>query len=630
MLKCNECSYCSSFSLKNNKCPFFMNGIENEEISTIKHLSHKEEAYALYLATCLLYGESISKNEKKAISILKKLAKLEYAPANYILSLCYFDGLGVVKEHEIAVELCKKAAEQGCIPAEAKLYRCYLNGIGVKKDLEQAIYWCARAVDNRYAELYYDYAELCAFEESSAFDLETACKYFELALENGKEDVGERLKELFYKCAEKHYLLRDSIKSHISMACKYYEKALKYGSKLAYDKLVELHKNYLEDCYEDTFAFANQYDYMSKGDFCLNNKYAPNVNIALHYYLTALQSITNTSSESETNTIITPKPLKQVCVFGVDNTISQLQERINNCHLLILSNSDNAAKTIYEEALSGDQKAQYDLATLFESEEFELHSFTEAVKWYRLSAEQGNSDAQYMLGRCYNFGIGVERNSDEAIKWYRLSAEQGNEMAQNKLGSNRMKQKWYCSGDVVAKRAAEILENIVKLPIGTFEAMGAYRVEDTGHDGSALPCERTLLIQIYKIYDFNDPEKTGRKNNESMGSYISANGAQVSFAIVPMFYKGADSKYKEYCYEKYDSIDISEYDDVFDVELRILESDYPVSISTLAQSEFFRQEKEFSNSYLMLKSDGTFGEVKRAWYDRLHKNALETFSNELF
>ena len=52
--------------------------------------------------------------------------------------------------------------------------------------------------------------------------------------------------------------------------------------------------------------------------------------------------------------------------------------------------------------------------------------YKEAVKWYRLSAEQGVADAQYQLGfDVFQNGQGVPQDYKEAIKWYRLSAEQG-------------------------------------------------------------------------------------------------------------------------------------------------------------------------------------------------------------
>jgi TPR repeat protein len=49
-------------------------------------------------------------------------------------------------------------------------------------------------------------------------------------------------------------------------------------------------------------------------------------------------------------------------------------------------------------------------------------------------AEQGDVDAQWNLGRMYGNGRGVPEDDAEAIKWYRLAAEQGYARAQFNLG----------------------------------------------------------------------------------------------------------------------------------------------------------------------------------------------------
>ncbi len=59
---------------------------------------------------------------------------------------------------------------------------------------------------------------------------------------------------------------------------------------------------------------------------------------------------------------------------------------------------------------------------------------TEAVKWWRLAAEQGDAAAQNNLGAMYARGRGVPQNDAEAAKWIRMAAEQGYASAQNILG----------------------------------------------------------------------------------------------------------------------------------------------------------------------------------------------------
>ncbi len=60
-------------------------------------------------------------------------------------------------------------------------------------------------------------------------------------------------------------------------------------------------------------------------------------------------------------------------------------------------------------------------------------SYEEAVRWYRLAADQGNAGAQYNLGLCYENGWGVTQSLEEAARWYRKAAEQGYEKAKEAL-----------------------------------------------------------------------------------------------------------------------------------------------------------------------------------------------------
>ena len=73
----------------------------------------------------------------------------------------------------------------------------------------------------------------------------------------------------------------------------------------------------------------------------------------------------------------------------------------------------------------------------------------EAAKWWRMAADQGVAQAQYNLGNCYHNGSGVAINQVEAVKWYRKAAEQGNAKALTDLGF------CYSRGEGVAKDEAE-------------------------------------------------------------------------------------------------------------------------------------------------------------------------------
>ena len=60
--------------------------------------------------------------------------------------------------------------------------------------------------------------------------------------------------------------------------------------------------------------------------------------------------------------------------------------------------------------------------------------YVTALAGLRPYAEQRNADAQSYLGDMYDRGQGVPEDDAEAVRWYRLAAEQGLASAQLNLG----------------------------------------------------------------------------------------------------------------------------------------------------------------------------------------------------
>lgn len=56
---------------------------------------------------------------------------------------------------------------------------------------------------------------------------------------------------------------------------------------------------------------------------------------------------------------------------------------------------------------------------------FERRDYATAYRMLQPLAQAGMAPAQVGLGRLYALGLGISRNDAEAIKWYRLAAEQG-------------------------------------------------------------------------------------------------------------------------------------------------------------------------------------------------------------
>lgn len=91
-------------------------------------------------------------------------------------------------------------------------------------------------------------------------------------------------------------------------------------------------------------------------------------------------------------------------------------------------------------AQGGVAEAQFKLGMLFlfgegvPGDNYEVQR-SEAFKWFRLAADQGNAVAQWEVGFLHENGWGVPKNDAEAAKWYKLAAQQGQRDAQHSLAT---------------------------------------------------------------------------------------------------------------------------------------------------------------------------------------------------
>ncbi|KAA6230601.1 sel1 repeat family protein [Chlorobium phaeovibrioides] len=78
-------------------------------------------------------------------------------------------------------------------------------------------------------------------------------------------------------------------------------------------------------------------------------------------------------------------------------------------------------------------EAQLNLALLYNAEGGNSRNPQQALKWFRLAAEQGEPQAQYNIGAMYALGDGVQQNDTTAVKWFTLAAKQGKVLAEYHL-----------------------------------------------------------------------------------------------------------------------------------------------------------------------------------------------------
>ena len=85
-------------------------------------------------------------------------------------------------------------------------------------------------------------------------------------------------------------------------------------------------------------------------------------------------------------------------------------------------------------ATRGEMQAQNALGGIYDSGHGVPRDYVEAVRWFRLAADQGFPDAQVNLGFNALFGQGLPQNDQNAARWFRLAADQGHANAQAMLG----------------------------------------------------------------------------------------------------------------------------------------------------------------------------------------------------
>ena len=69
-----------------------------------------------------------------------------------------------------------------------------------------------------------------------------------------------------------------------------------------------------------------------------------------------------------------------------------------------------------------DPVAQYDLGVAYANGDGVPEDKVEAVRWWRLAAEQGYGPAQFALGSMYEEGRGVPRDAVLAYMWFNVVA----------------------------------------------------------------------------------------------------------------------------------------------------------------------------------------------------------------
>jgi TPR repeat protein len=102
---------------------------------------------------------------------------------------------------------------------------------------------------------------------------------------------------------------------------------------------------------------------------------------------------------------------------------------------LLLKNNAASARLYERAAAAGLAQAQNNLAFDYETGHGMPHDDARAAKWYLAAAAQGLANAQNSLGFLYQTGRGVPQNAAAAAAWYGKAAAQNLALAQNNYGA---------------------------------------------------------------------------------------------------------------------------------------------------------------------------------------------------
>jgi TPR repeat protein len=161
--------------------------------------------------------------------------------------------------------------------------------------------------------------------------------------------------------------------------------------------------------------------------------------------------------------------------------------------LRLASNLFTNTPEIYHDSVAINLKeSQYALGLDYYKGEEVTKDLAEAVKLFRLAADQGHAGAQQKLGVCYYKGEGVTRDLDEAVKWVRLAVEQGHPDAQRNLGA------LFSNGEGVTRDLVEAVKWF-RLAAEQGDADAQRRLGDHYYKGEGITEDRAEAVKWFRL-----------------------------------------------------------------------------------------------------------------------------------
>lgn len=417
----------------------------DKALKWFKLAAEKDDADAQFmLGYCYYNGEGVDKNRVEAFKWFRLAAEKSLALAQYMLGV-HYTGYGADRNYAEAVKWFRLSAEQGFPDAQYSLGLIYYYGRRVKRDLYEAFKWFKRAADNGHIAAQDLLGDCYYYGHGVDNNCAKAVKWYNLAAEQGHAEAQLMLGECYY--------LGRGIKKDRKEAVYWYSWIAEKNTNAQFR---------LGNCYQFGKGITKD---LKKAISCYNSA-AKKGHAAAQFFLGSLYFLGRGVAKDRKEAF---KWIRSAALLGSEDAFKLLKRTpsliddgenylcLGKCYYegkSVKQSFDKALKYYYLSAENGNAVAQYMIGNIYyfgglyepgvyEPFDGRVTSFIkfagveknhiEAVKWFNLAADNGHAEAQFMLGECYYNGYGVKQDYKEAAKWYELAAKQGHALAKHAL-----------------------------------------------------------------------------------------------------------------------------------------------------------------------------------------------------
>ncbi len=347
----------------------------------------KEHAGALCrLGSIFLAGRGVKQDFKEASGLFDRAQVAGSAAAQVYLGRLHFEGRGTPRDMKKADEWCEKAfpklrpqAEAGDPEALSTLGWMLLEGMGVPQSEEKALECLRKAAGQGFAPALNQLGDLCLEGKGTVKDRGAAREWYRQAAGQGD--------------AEAQCSLGMMNGRHDPL---FNRKGGDVDDKQAVEWLTRAAAQ------EHSGALYHLASYYRDG-----------------------KAVAKDPAEGA-------RMLQQALQTATDRTLALILNDLGNVYkqgMGVKADAREMLKYYRWAADMGDALGRYNMGIFHR----ERNEHKEAVKWWVLSAGQGNMLAQNNLAAYFAMGKGVKKDLDEAEKWFLMAAQQGNAQAVENL-----------------------------------------------------------------------------------------------------------------------------------------------------------------------------------------------------